>query len=302
MRRKAGLASVERDKMARDRYKAKGSEMASARLALLTRSVETLKDRLQSFAAKHGNDIRSNPTLRTQFHAMCASLGVDPLSSARDPSLSMIGKIFLGRESGLLTRFYTELAVQVIEACLASRTRNGGILPLSQLTRDVTRSRGPYAPPINDADILETIRLVERHLGNGFRVVRLPKSETKISTTEILEGNPGKKSEEDDDEEEIYVQCAPGDLTVDHLRLIELARVKKEGDSKKESSKISKDTGSTGKAALTFDEMVKATGWEPERVRLGINYLIKDGLVWIDEQNLDHNGRSVSMYWFLNFF
>lgn len=54
--------------------------------------------------------------------------------------------------------FYYELGVQILEACLGSRSLNGGIMELGQLRAAVTRRRGSLADPISDDDILRAIK------------------------------------------------------------------------------------------------------------------------------------------------
>ena len=54
--------------------------------------------------------------------------------------------------------FYYELGVQILEACLASRPLNGGIMELGQLRVAVTRRRGSLADPISDDDIIRAIK------------------------------------------------------------------------------------------------------------------------------------------------
>lgn len=42
--------------------------------------METFKNHLEDFTAKHKDDIKKNPEFRAQFQEMCASVGVDPLA------------------------------------------------------------------------------------------------------------------------------------------------------------------------------------------------------------------------------
>jgi len=49
---------------------------------------------------------------------MCVPLGVDPLSTSKSFWGAMLG----------LGEFYYELSVKVAEVCIASRSRNGGII------------------------------------------------------------------------------------------------------------------------------------------------------------------------------
>lgn len=73
------------------------------------------KEKLESFAIKHRNEIRSNPQFRAQFAKMCSKIGVDPLASNKGFWSELLG----------VGDFYYELSVQIIEICLATRPQNG---------------------------------------------------------------------------------------------------------------------------------------------------------------------------------
>ena len=72
-------------------------------------------------------DIRKDPVFRAQFHTMCANIGVDPLASNKGVWAQVLG----------FGDFYYELGVQIVEACLASRSLNGGLMDMQSLMRYV---------------------------------------------------------------------------------------------------------------------------------------------------------------------
>ena len=74
--------------------------------------------KLAAFAKTHKHAIQHDPAFRAKFLDMCAPLGVDPLSSEKGFWGSLLG----------IGEFYCELSVKVAEVCLASRSRNGGII------------------------------------------------------------------------------------------------------------------------------------------------------------------------------
>lgn len=80
----------------------------------MTKQMEVFRSKLEEFAMNHRSDIRKNAQFRRQFQEMCASIGVDPLSS---------GKGFWS-ELGM-GDFYYELGVQVVEVCLAANHSTG---------------------------------------------------------------------------------------------------------------------------------------------------------------------------------
>ena len=77
--------------------------------------------------------MRRDPVFRAQFHTMCANVGVDPLASNKGMWAQLLH----------FGDFYYELGVQIVEACLATRAMNGGLMDLDLLRSHVT-VRPPY--------------------------------------------------------------------------------------------------------------------------------------------------------------
>ncbi|TXG67615.1 hypothetical protein EZV62_008890 [Acer yangbiense] len=79
-----------------DQYRLLGENVAKLRTDLMKEQLATFRSQLEDFARKHKvlsvnskceieqNDIRKNPTFRSQFHEMCAKVGVDPLASNKE--------------------------------------------------------------------------------------------------------------------------------------------------------------------------------------------------------------------------
>lgn len=78
--------------------------------------------------------VRQDPEFRAKFHAMCANVGVDPLASNKGVWAQLLG----------FGDFYYELGVQIVEACLATRAYNGGLMDLPALRRYVQASLPIY--------------------------------------------------------------------------------------------------------------------------------------------------------------
>ncbi len=92
---------------------------------------------LMSLPSKlHREDVRKDPVFRAQFHTMCANVGVDPLASNKGMWAQLLG----------FGDFYYELGVQVVEACLATRSMNGGLMDLDSLRASVTVWTSNHAP------------------------------------------------------------------------------------------------------------------------------------------------------------
>lgn len=122
MRRRAGVGAIQKKTLEQEKYKDKGSEMQENQLEQLSKQMEQFRSNLEDFAAKHRRDIKQDAQFRRQFQAMCAAIGVDPLSSAKG-FWSVLG----------IGDFYYELAVQIIEVCLATSHKNGGLIGLEEL-------------------------------------------------------------------------------------------------------------------------------------------------------------------------
>ena len=91
---------------------------------------------------------------------MCAKIGVDPLASSKGFWAELLG----------VGTFYTELGVQIIDACVSTRMLNGGLIEVPELISIVKRMRGSNALEISDDDVERAVKQLQV-LGSGFKVV-----------------------------------------------------------------------------------------------------------------------------------
>uniref|UniRef100_A0A2R5LIL9 Vacuolar-sorting protein SNF8 n=1 Tax=Ornithodoros turicata TaxID=34597 RepID=A0A2R5LIL9_9ACAR len=163
-RRVGGVGAIQKQQLTQARFKDKGTELAEEQLQQMTRQMEVFRTNLQTFASKHKHEIRKNPEFRRQFQEMCATAGVDPLASSKGFWAGMLG----------VGDFYYELGVQIIEVCLATSHRNGGLMSLEELRERVIRSRGSRQrqEDITHDDLLSAIEKL-RKLGTGFKLIPL---------------------------------------------------------------------------------------------------------------------------------
>ncbi|XP_025096328.1 vacuolar-sorting protein SNF8-like [Pomacea canaliculata] len=239
MRRGPGIAAIKNKNLAQARYKDKGTEIAEDQFAHMAKQMEIFKTNLEDFAAKHKDDIRKDPQFRLQFQEMCASIGVDPLASSKGFWSEMLG----------VGDFYYELGVQIVEVCLASSHRNGGLISIDELRDRVVASRGRNSQDISIDDLLRAIKKL-RILGNGFTVLTV--------------GNT------------LLVQSVPGELTMDHTNILQLAQ---------KSGYVSKS------------QVMKDLKWEEERSHRALEFLVKEGMAWVDDQ-----AGNERLYWFPTLF
>ncbi|KAG2491363.1 hypothetical protein HYH03_010362 [Edaphochlamys debaryana] len=186
MRRGPGIAGLQHAVRQKEQFKAAGEEVKKNTLQALQEQLVAFRSSLEEFARRHRSEVRSDPVFRAQFHAMCASVGVDPLSSSKSLWASALG----------LGDYYYELGVQVVEACLASRSLNGGLMELGALQRAVARRRGTSAEPVSQDDVVRAIKKL-RVLGGGFELLSI-----------------GGRS---------FVRSVPGELNTDKNTAIEAA-------------------------------------------------------------------------------
>ncbi|KAJ8927169.1 hypothetical protein NQ314_020445 [Rhamnusium bicolor] len=180
MRRRTGLGAIQKQKLEQEKYKDKGNEIQEGQFEQMTKQLEIFKVNLEEFASKHKNEIRKNPEFRRQFQEMCASIGVDPLSSGKG-FWSVLG----------IGDFYYELAVQIVEVCLATNDKNGGLIGLDELRTRLINARGQSKQhqEISKDDLMRAAQKL-KIFGSGFNYM---------------------------------VQSVPGELSMDHSAILQQA-------------------------------------------------------------------------------
>lgn len=188
MRRRAGIGAIHKQKLEQEKYKDKGTEIQESQFEQMTKQLEVFRVNLEEFARKHKNEIRKNAQFRKQFQEMCASIGVDPLASGKG-FWSVLG----------IGDFYYELAVQIVEVCLATNYKNGGLIGLDELRTKLIKARGKNKQhqEISKDDLLCAARKL-KIFGSGFTVVSVGKGQ-------------------------YMVQSVPGELSMDHTAVLQQA-------------------------------------------------------------------------------
>ncbi|OQR70312.1 vacuolar-sorting protein SNF8-like [Tropilaelaps mercedesae] len=159
MRRRVGVGAVQKSRLAEEKFRQKGDQLAAIELQQLDQQVESFKRKLEEFAAKHAKAIQKDPEFRQKFQEMCANIGVDPLASSKGFWANLLG----------VGDLYYELAVQIIEICLATQHVNGGLISLTELLNRIRR--GKNRGDISACDLLTAIKKI-RVLGTGFQVIQ----------------------------------------------------------------------------------------------------------------------------------
>ncbi|GFH12293.1 vacuolar protein sorting-associated protein [Haematococcus lacustris] len=154
--------------------------------------------------------------------------------------------------------FYYELGVQIVEACLASRAADGGLLELGVLTRAVNRRRGGQVDPVTSDDVgvgvccgAVQVRAIKalKCLGGGFTLVA-------IGTLQ-------------------YVRSVPGELNLDKNKVLELAQ---------------------NKGYVSQGQITAALGWTRRRCTEVLQDLLAEGLALVDDG--PPHTSSERLFWF----
>lgn len=181
MRRRTGLGGVgaiQKQKQAESKYKEKSAEIAQQQLTKLSEQMEVFREKLQEFAIKHKKDIRKDPEFRRAFQMMCANVGVDPLHSSTNFWTKMLG----------VGDIYYELAVQVVEICMALNHRTGGVMDIGELYQRLLRSRKASSKSDADISVDDVERAIEKMaiLGNGIQLIKCRSTSIVQSTSSEL--------------------------------------------------------------------------------------------------------------------
>ena len=257
MRRRPGLGALQ--SRAADEHAAQrvGASLSASAAAHTEAQLAAFRVHLDGFARKHRAEINADPAFRAAFARMARSVGVDPLASSKG---------FWAEALGSGDWFY-ELAVQVVDVCIATRKENGGLIALDELAARVARMRGGSdARGISLDDVLRAVESLAV-LGGGYRTVALPGGR-------------------------VYLLSVPVEMNADRTTV--LAKLAAGSGAGGGSGSSGGGGGSGGGAAGAFacvhataEGLRAALGWEPARVRAALNELLKDGLAWIDTQAAD---------------
>jgi len=220
------------------KFQEKANEMAQEQLRRLSEQMDVFRNNLQEFASKYKKDIRRNPEFRRQFQEMCATVGVDPLQSSGNFWTKLLG----------VGDFYYELAVQILEVCLSTSHRNGGLMVVEELHERVLKSRraakrSSQDKKDEDISIDDLIRAIEKlsALGGGIKLI--PSGKTFI------------------------VQSVASELSMDQTVIAQKALT---------------NDGHVDKQLL-----VRELNWSEERATKALKDLVMEGIVWVDNQAPD---------------
>ena len=155
------MGSVRRHEARSKKFGTVGNSMGIAKLEHVETQLALFRSNLEVFARKYKDNIKKDPSFRREFQIMCAKIGVDPLASTKGFWAELLG----------VGSFYTELGVQIVDACVSTRSMNGGLIEITALIATVQNMRGSNALDISGDDIERAVKQLTC-LGSGFNVVQ----------------------------------------------------------------------------------------------------------------------------------
>lgn len=163
-RRGLGVGAVQRQQQQEAKYKELSASIAKEQLEKLSQQMDVFRNKLQDFAIKHKKVIKKDPNFRRSFQIMCANVGVDPLYSSTNFWTKMLG----------VGDIYYELAIQVVEVCLALNHRTGGVIELNELYSRLIKSRSATSKSDADISVDDVVKSIEKmsNLGNGIQLLK----------------------------------------------------------------------------------------------------------------------------------
>ncbi|KAF9533432.1 EAP30/Vps36 family-domain-containing protein [Crepidotus variabilis] len=178
MRRGVGLAAFDLQEQSKRSYDVLSSELSKTQIDNLHSQLNHFRTSLAHFAAEHRESIKSDPSFRHAFQQMCSSIGVDPLAGPRKGGwwAELLG----------LGDWQYELGVQIVDVCVSTRERNGGLIDMAELLRMVSKLRGVSGGIITEEDVVRSIKTLQP-LGTGYRVVEIGGSKMVRSVPKELD-------------------------------------------------------------------------------------------------------------------
>ncbi|GJJ06146.1 hypothetical protein Clacol_000335 [Clathrus columnatus] len=161
-RRGPGLAAFDRHTQSLASYAELSTTLSATQVANLRSQLEHFRAQLSRFASEHRQQILKDPAFRQQFQKMCASIGVDPLAGPKRGG-------WWSEMLGVVGDWQFELGVQIVDICVSTRERNGGMIEMGELLRLLTKLRGGNGK-ITEDDVIRSIKTL-KPLGAGYEIV-----------------------------------------------------------------------------------------------------------------------------------
>ncbi|PVV04037.1 hypothetical protein BB560_001474 [Smittium megazygosporum] len=134
----------------------KGDELATEQIEKLRQQLISFRESLERISHLHGDKIKSDPHLRSEFHKM-------------SPKNSIAGFFGFGE-------FYCQLGIQIIDICVSTRPLNGGFIEINDLQKRLQKLRERSNDKITVEDIRSSISQLHP-LSGGYKILKLNNKE-----------------------------------------------------------------------------------------------------------------------------
>lgn len=253
MNRRPGLAGFDLQTQSLQSYAALSETLNQSQVDALHSQLSQFRTALVRFASEHRRDILRDPQFRHAFQQMCASIGVDPLAGPRKGGW---WSEILG-----LGDWQHELGVQIVDICVNTRERNGGLIEMNELIRLLSKLRGlegdtSKAGKITEEDVARSIKTLEP-LGAGYRIVKVGVKSMVCSTVKELDSDQS----------------------------VMLALAQRSGGRFDERLLLQETMWSVERGRAAVSNMVERDGlcWVDEQEEHGISYWVPSAIAWDDE-------------------
>eukprot|EP00347_Sterkiella_histriomuscorum_P007180 403349953 len=172
MRRGIGVAGVQQNKLVQQKLKEVGQQIEETQFQEMNKQLTEFKSHLETFAIKHRKEINQNPVFRNQFLKMCKEIGVDPLSSNKGFWVDKLG----------VGDFYYELAIQIVNICIALRKKNGGFLEETECLELLKKIRSSKSEEVTLKDLRRAVDSLHK-LGSEFKIIHTGTKRVICSTS-----------------------------------------------------------------------------------------------------------------------
>ncbi|EJC98944.1 winged helix DNA-binding domain-containing protein [Fomitiporia mediterranea MF3/22] len=182
-----GLAALERHRESERSFATLSDTISRAQVDSLRSQLAQFRSALQHFASTHRDKIKRDPAFRHAFSQMCANIGVDPLTDSGGSGGRKGGGGWWSEILGL-SDWNLELGVQIVDICVSTRERNGGLIEMAELVRLLGKLRG--SARITEEDVVRSIKTL-KPLGAGYEVLDIGGTRMVRSVTKELDIDQG---------------------------------------------------------------------------------------------------------------
>lgn len=254
MRKGAGISALSRQTATASSYSALSNTISQQQVTQLESSLSSFRDALVSFAAAHRADIRKDPVFRHQFQKMCAAIGIDPLAGSRG------GRPAWWADALGLGEWSCELALQVVDVCVSTRERNGGVIEMGELRSRVeamrrgevgkSRGKGKARELSKDDKDAAASTITEDDIRRALDMLRPLRAGYTIHSAGGV----------------TFVRSVPRELDTDQSMLLVIAQ--------------------SGRRGVLTEKIVKErAGWSTVRARTALDdAVMREGIGWVDDQ------------------